>query len=455
MSNQQGGAVPPSTGFSALLRFIKTDHRYVLLGTSAIACLGMWFSSQVRSTWSFLAPVYTLEVVMYYTLFAFVVFSAVALVNKLVHWKDYATTSWFVSTRAKKIERIASYVVVALTIILAVDRVVMGFGSIVAGSVGAQANPDGFLPSAVYMVYQGRGIFARGIATTIELAVFGTVIAFFLAVLLVFIRIQKIDRPDNDFVRFLKVVGVGFAKLYSAVVRGTPMMVQSLLIYFAGFAVLSSTGMSAGEIRAIWSTFIAGLVTISLNSTAYMMEVLRGGIEAVDGGQNEAARSLGLSQWQAMTRVVFPQGIKNAIPALSNELVVNIKDSSVLSVIGVFDLMFATTTVAGIYYRQLAVYAVATVCYLILTMIASKLLGMLAYHLEVSSPGPVLSTSDMTHITGVAGAKADPTKVVVHKAPVAKASRKGSGSTQSAPSSKSAQSSKSANSSKSTKSTER
>ncbi|MDU4970023.1 MAG: amino acid ABC transporter permease, partial [Atopobium minutum] len=141
--------------------------------------------------------------------------------------------------------------------------------------------------------------------------------------------------------------------------------------------------------------------------------------------------------------------------ALSNELVVNIKDSSVLSVIGVFDLMFATTTVAGIYYRQLAVYAVATVCYLILTMIASKLLGMLAYHLEVSSPGPVLSTSDMTHTTGVAGAKADPTKVVVHKAPVAKASRKGSGSTQSAPSSKSAQSSKSANSSKSTKSTER
>ncbi len=167
------------------------------------------------------------------------------------------------------------------------------------------------------------------------------------------------------------------------------MMVQSLIIYFAGFAVLSGSGMSTNEIRAVWSTFVAGLVTISLNSTAYMMEVLRGGIEAVDPGQTEAARSLGLSQWQAMSKVVFPQGIKNSIPALSNELVINIKDSSVLSVIGVFDLMFATTTVAGIYYRQLETYIAAAVCYLILTMVASKLLSMLAKHLDAPAMGPV------------------------------------------------------------------
>ena len=214
-------------------------------------------------------------------------------------------------------------------------------------------------------------------------------------------RLQQIDRPDNDLVRFLKVVGCGFAKVYSAVVRGTPMMVQSLLIYFAGFAALRGTGMSTTEISGIWSTFVAGLVTISLNSTAYMMEVLRGGIEAGDGGQAEAARSLGLSQWQAMTKVVFPQGIKNAVPALSNELVVNIKDSSVLSVIGVFDLMFSTTTVAGIYYRQLEVYVIATICYLILTMIASKLLSMLAKRLDAPAKGPVLSTSDVAVTMGV------------------------------------------------------
>ena len=124
-----------------------------------------------------------------------------------------------------------------------------------------------------------------------------------------------------------------------------------------------------------------------------MMEVLRGGIESVDKGQMEAARSLGLSQWQAMVRVVFPQGIKFAIPGLSNELVINIKDSSVLSVIGVFDLAFAASTVAGIYYKQLNAYLVAAVFYLIMTAIASWLLGKFAHHFNVKAE-TMGSTSD-------------------------------------------------------------
>ncbi|MCH4083378.1 MAG: amino acid ABC transporter permease [Olsenella sp.] len=396
-----------------LVRFFTSDHRYVLLGTSVVALIGMWFSMQPRSSQSFLANAYALEVVMYYALMAWVVVSLVALVTKLVHWRDYAQKSPFAKPAARHVERVCSYVVWLFSAVLFVDRAIMGFVAIVKSAVGSNANPQDFVGGMVYMVYKGRGIFARGIATTIELAVFGTVIAFFLALLLVFLRLQQIDRPDNDFVRFLKVIGCGFAKVYSAVVRGTPMMVQSLIIYFAGFAVLSGSGMSTNDIRAVWSTFVAGLVTISLNSTAYMMEVLRGGIEAVDPGQTEAARSLGLSQWQAMSKVVFPQGIKNSIPALSNELVINIKDSSVLSVIGVFDLMFATTTVAGIYYRQLETYIAAAVCYLILTMVASKLLSMLAKHLDAPAMGPALSSSEVAVTTGIAGSADQTIKVDV------------------------------------------
>jgi putative lysine transport system permease protein len=401
----------------ALATFVASDHRYVFLGTSAVALIGMRLSMAPRSTWSFLAGVYSLEVVMYYALAAFVAWALLALVNKLVRWRDYATTSPFARPAAKRAERVCSYVVCAITAVLFVDRVVMGLGAIISSSVASDTNPQGFLEGAIYMVYQGRAIFAHGILTTVELAVFGTLISFVLALLLVFLRTQHVDKPDNDFVRFLKVIGVYFAKIYSAVVRGTPMMVQSMLVYFAGFAVLRGTGMSTTDVSSVWTAFVAGLVTISLNSTAYMMEVLRGGIEAVDPGQAEAARSLGLSQWQAMRKVVFPQGIRNAVPALSNELVINIKDSSVLSVIGVFDLMFATTTVAGIYYRQLEVYVAATICYLILTMVASKLLSIFARHLEVSAPGPVLGTSDVTSTTGTAGAKADPSRVKVEKRP--------------------------------------
>ena len=280
-----------------------------------------------------------------------------------------------------------------MTAVLFVDRAVMGFASAWSAASASSTMPDDMLTQVLYMFQQGKQTYLTGIATTIELAVFGTVIAFFLAILLVAVRIMEIDRSDNDAVRFAKKVGVGFAKFYSTVVRGTPMLVQGVIVYYLGFGVVSSFGMSITEVNAIWSRFIAGLVVVSLNSTAYMMEVLRGGIESVDPGQMEAARSLGMSQWQAMLKVVFPQGIKYAIPGLSNELVINIKDSSVLSVIGVFDLAFAASTVAGIYYKQLNAYLVAAVFYLIMTAVASWLLGLFAKRMNVAAT-TLGSTSD-------------------------------------------------------------
>lgn len=383
--------------------FFLDDHRYVFLATSVVAVIGIAFSSQLRSPRSFLASAYAVELAMYWFLMGWLALSGVALVMKLVHWKDYAEVSPFVKPPVSTIVRVLSYAVWAFTLVLFVDRAVMGFISIVSTSLAQDKNPSDFLSSIVYMVDKSYGIIGQGILTTVGLSVFGTGIAFFLAILLVFLRIQTIDRSDNDAIRFLKTVGSGFAKLYSTVVRGTPMMVQGMLIYFAGFGILSGSGMTVSEIGQVWSTFVAGLVTISLNSTAYMMEVLRGGIEAVDAGQTEAARSLGLSQWQAMRKVVFPQGIKNAIPALSNELVVNIKDSSVLSVIGVFDLMFATKTVVGIYFKQVELYVVAAIIYLCLTMVASWILGRLARRLSVE-PSPLASVSDMNATVGtVAG----------------------------------------------------
>ena len=358
---------------------------------------------QRRSDLSFLRSAYAFEVCLYWFLMGWLALSAGALVLKLIHWKDYAEWSPFRRKPLVTVVRWLSYGVWAATAILFVDRAVMGFFSVTSVALAQDKNPSGFLSSIVYMVDKSYGIILQGILTTVGLSVFGTLIAFVLAILLVFLRIQEIDRSDNDAVRFLKSAGVLFAKVYSTVVRGTPMMVQGMLIYFTGFGLLKGTGMTVSEIGSVWTTFRAGLVTISLNSTAYMMEVLRGGIEAVDPGQNEAARSLGLSQWQAMIKVVFPQGVKNAIPALSNELVVNIKDSSVLSVIGVFDLMFATKTVVGIYFKQIEMYAVAAVVYLCLTMVASWLLGKFARHLSVE-PQPLTSVSDMNATVGtVAG----------------------------------------------------
>ncbi|WP_276672842.1 amino acid ABC transporter permease [Collinsella stercoris] len=368
-----------------LISFIRADHRYVLLGTSAIAALGMVLSSQPRPALSFLAGAYTLEVAMYYLLVAWVALSVVALVFKLAAWKTYVRVSPFTRPAVARALRYGSYVVCAITALLAVDRIGCGLASAWAVATTAQSRPTSTLESMLFMLYNSRAIFFSGFKTTVALAVFGTVIAFFLALLLVFLRMQVIDRSDNDFVRFWKVVGSGFARVYSTVVRGTPMMVQAMIIFFGVFGLFKMTNLTTTQINAIWSTFTAGLVTIVLNSTAYMMEVLRGGIESVDAGQTEAARSLGLSQWEAMRTVVFPQGVKFAIPGLSNELVINIKDSSVLSVIGTFDLMFATTTVGGIYYAKFEAALVTSVIYLCLTMFASWLLGRLANRLNVRS----------------------------------------------------------------------
>ena len=376
-----------------LAKFVKEDHRYVLLGTSAVAFVGMLLSSSPRPAMSFLANAFTVELVMYYLLVAWLVVSAVGLVLKLTHWKTYVQESPLAKPAAATALRVASYVVWTCTVILFVDRAVMGFASAWAAAAAATSMPDDMLTQILYMFQQGKDTYLMGALTTIELAVFGTIIAFFLALLLAAVRILEIDRSDNDAIRFLKKVGVGFAKVYSTVVRGTPMLVQGVIVYYLGFNIVSGFGLSITEVNALWTRFIAGLVVISLNSTAYMMEVLRGGIESVDKGQMEAARSLGLSQWQAMLKVVFPQGIKYAIPGLSNELVINIKDSSVLSVIGVFDLAFAASTVAGIYYKQLNAYLVIAVFYLIMTAFASWLLGKLAARLDVKAE-PVGSTSD-------------------------------------------------------------
>ncbi|WP_083307220.1 amino acid ABC transporter permease [Olsenella sp. HMSC062G07] len=384
------------TRCALMTRFVTRDHRYVFLGTSALALCGLWLANTPHPGMSFLAASYVVESILYYLLLAWVAVSLVALVNKLLRWRGdaYRASSPFCRPRALRAERYASYVIWVIVLLFAVDRVVMGGISLVSWAAAQTTNPTDFFGSMAYMLCNMWPTFVQGVANTVIIALVGTVVAFFLALALVFLRLQLPDRSDNDFVRLLKIVGAGFAKVYSQVVRGTPMMIQGLIIYYAGTGVLAGRGLSASQILVVWSPFVAALVTVSLNSTAYMMEVLRAGIGAVDAGQTEAARSLGLSQWQAMRRVVFPQGIKNAIPALSNELVINIKDSSVLMAIGVLELTFATRTIAGVYYKQMEVYVAAAVVYLILTLAASWLLGKFGKRFDVQGTQVVLGTSD-------------------------------------------------------------
>ena len=121
--------------------------------------------------------------------------------------------------------------------------------------------------------------------------------------------------------------------------------------------------------------FAAGIVAMSINSCAYVAEIIRSGIQAVDSGQMEAARSIGYSHWQAMAYVVLPQAVRNILPALGNEFVTMIKESSIVSVIGIADLMFRTRDVIAVTYRTMASLAIVALIYFCMTFLGGRLIA--------------------------------------------------------------------------------
>ena len=366
--------------------FLARDHRYVYLGGSLMALVGLslWYSAP--TPYSFLAANGAAGMVLAAVCYGFIALSLIALLVKWTHWKTYGATV-MKKPAIVRASRYFSYLLAAACGLLVLDRVVLKLAYIIQTAIHADSNPTETLSTMIYMAYNQRSLFATGISYTVQLALFGTAIAFVLSLLMVFLRIQEPDKRDKDFIKFLKIVANKFASFYIFVIRGTPMMVQSLILYNAVFSLFKRTGMSVSEINRIWPLFLAGLVTVSLNSTAYLAEVLRGGIMAIDAGQMEASRSLGMTHWQAMIKVVFPQAIKNSIPAIGNEFIINIKDSSVLCVVGVSDLMFMTRSVAGIYYKGTECYLIAAIVYLILTYLSSLLLKAIARKMEGGSDG--------------------------------------------------------------------
>lgn len=294
------------------------------------------------------------------------------------------------------VEKICLLITLGCFILTFVDRIVLGAASDITTAINATTQKDlNFFSTMVYMLVNNLKTFYTGIIHTLELALVGTVIGFLVAMLLVFARIAKPDKRDSEFVQALKLTGNTFVSFYVTIIRGTPMMVQGLIIYYAGFRFLRTIlpNMSVTELNGVYSVFLASAVTVSLNTAAYITEILRGSVEAIDKGQSEAARSLGLSTWQTMLKVVFPQAIRNSIPAICNEFIINIKDTSVLNAVGMTELMFMTTTVAGTYYVYLETYMITAVIYFILTILLQSLMNVVARKMDMPEQHGVPSSN--------------------------------------------------------------
>ena len=201
--------------------------------------------------------------------------------------------------------------------------------------------------------------FVKGFEYTLLLAVVSVALAVIPALLLAMMRLSK-----NRFVR-------GISGAYIAVFRSTPLLVQLSIIYFGLFQFINLPRYLLFGFIAI-NRFVPGVVALALNSSAYVAEIFRAGILAVDAGQTEAARSLGLSSAQAMKLVVLPQAVKNVLPALGNEVVTMVKESSICSTLGMVELMFAAKTVATSTYISLAPYVLAALMYFCITYPAGK-----------------------------------------------------------------------------------
>ena len=292
----------------------------------------------------------------------------------------------------KTVKRIGFIIICTIITLLIIDVVVLGIVRSYITVSNMEKRPTSLDPLNLRLVYicmKNSKPILLGIWTTLWLSLAGTVVGLILALLFITLRTLEITPKDNEFVAFLKKIGSGFVKLYVTVFRGTPMMVQAIIIFYFLPGILSQLFNVEQEIlNNILSVGVAGFITVTLNTTAYLTEVLRGGIEALNQGQMEAARSLGMTRTQAMIHVVLPQGIKNSLPSICNEFIINIKDTSVLSVISVMDLFFVIDSINGRNASQDGIF-IAAIIYLCLTYGISKLLGILEKRMNlVSKPLP-------------------------------------------------------------------
>ena len=205
------------------------------------------------------------------------------------------------------------------------------------------------------LIQRALPILLMGAGVTIEITAFSVAIGFFIGL---FVGIARISQ-----FKILRIM----AAVYADCIRGTPLLVQIFLIYFA-------LPMAIGQ-RV--EPFIAAVAACGINSGAYVSEIFRAGIQAIDVGQMEAGRSLGLTWWQTMRFIILPQAFKNILPPLGNEFIAMLKDSSLVSVIGFEELTRRGQLIIAQTYGSFEIWMTVAVLYLIMTMAISRIVALL------------------------------------------------------------------------------
>ncbi len=224
----------------------------------------------------------------------------------------------------------------------------------------------------------------KGVGYTVLVAIVGTVVGLLIGLLIGMYR--TMDEPKQKGLKVLKKIGDAILSIYIEIFRGTPMMVQAMVIFW-GFALINGGNTM--------NVTLAGLIIVSINTGAYMAEIVRGGIISIDKGQFEGAEAIGMTHSQTMFNIVLPQSLRNIMPSVANEFVINIKDTSVLNVIGFTELFFYGKDIAYNTYALFESYLVIAVIYFILTFVITRILRFVEKKMDGKKDYKIMGSQNM------------------------------------------------------------
>ncbi|WP_255991227.1 amino acid ABC transporter permease [Chitinolyticbacter albus] len=254
---------------------------------------------------------------------------------------------------------------------------------------GVQQNVPLFENFQLQMIWEYRELFWQGVQMTLLITLIAVVLGTLIGLVMGMARLAAVRHGPWKYPLIVLVRWPATA--YVTFFRGTPLFVQILLIHFALMPLLVHptdgvliSGEYAGTLRQDYGAFMSGLMALTLNAGAYITEIFRAGIQSIAKGQFEASRSLGMNYWQTMRFIIVPQAFRRMLPPLGNEAIMLLKDSSLVSAIGLAELAYAARTVAGAYSRYWEPYLTISFIYLGLTLLMAWGVHAMEKHFKAS-----------------------------------------------------------------------
>ena len=244
----------------------------------------------------------------------------------------------------------------------------------------------------VMVVFQRYGMsMLQGAGVSLRIALVGTIVGCIIGFAVGIVQTIPVEAKDNPIKKGVLWVIKLIMNAYVEFFRGTPMMAQAMFIYYGMLPLL-------GLNLSMWQ---AAYFILSINTGAYMAETVRGGILSIDPGQTEGAKAIGMTHVQTMLYVILPQALRNIMPQIGNNLIINIKDSCVLSVIGVAELLYKTKSAAGALYMNFETYTITMIVYFIMTFTCSRILRWLENRMDGSDNYDLATTDTLAHTSGM------------------------------------------------------